>query len=74
MGPMIITTGKKPPTGGLIYDWERGLDPWHCDAFPDELKDQALHSGNRTTGWFGLDWCGNQIVFAPDGSEWSIKS
>lgn len=67
---MVVTADKKPPTGGLIYGWERGPDPWHQDAFPDELRDQAPHMGERSIGWFGLDWCGNIILFLPDGSEW----
>lgn len=35
---MIVTKDRKPPTGGMggsIHDWERGLDPWHVNAFKD---------------------------------------
>lgn len=43
------------------------VDLWHKDAFPDELKHQIKDTGKRREGWFGLDWCGNAIVFIPDG-------
>jgi hypothetical protein len=70
---MIITPEQKPPTGGMggsIHDWERGLDPWHKDAFPDEFKTAAPHQGEqRKTGWYALDWCGNIIGFVADGEE-----
>jgi len=69
---MKITSNKKPPIRGIIFDWERGLDPWHRDAFPDHLRDQAPNqSSNRETGWFGIDWAGNAIVFVPDKTEWT---
>ena len=61
---------KKPPVGGMggaIHDWERGLDPWHRDAFPDEFKDQVGH-GERREGWFALDAWGNVIGWQPDGT------
>lgn len=27
------------------------------------------YQGKRRTGWYGLDWCGNVIVFIADGTE-----
>jgi len=49
--------------------WERGLDPWHRGAFPDEFKNAAPHqSYPRKSGWFELDWWGNYIGFVPDGT------
>lgn len=59
----------KPPTGGMggsIHDWERGLDPWHRDAFPVELQSQIPDTGRRRAGWFALDAWGNQIGFELD--------
>jgi len=66
---MKIDQSNKPPIGGMggsIHDWERGEDPWHKDAFPDEFKEQISTTGVRKKGWFALDWCGNIIGFEPD--------
>lgn len=52
--------------------FERGLDPWHSDAFPDEFKAAAPRRGVRQSGWFLIDWAGNAIGFVPDGTE--VKS
>lgn len=66
---MIISEENKPqkpyPT---VTEWERSLDPWHRDAFPDEFKDYGTN-GKRKSGWMGVDWVGNPIVFIPDGTE-----
>ena len=51
--------------------WERGSDPWHADAFPDEFKERAPHQGKRAEGWYDIDWCGNVIGFVPDGTPLS---
>lgn len=51
-----------------VDSWERSLDPWHEDAFPDEFK-YAGTKGARAEGWMGVDWCGNPIVFIADGTE-----
>ena len=64
---MIVSKDCLPKMTNAICEWERGLDPWHRDAFPDELKPQIRFTGKRREGWFGLDWCGNAIVFIPDG-------
>lgn len=59
----------KPTIGGMggsIHDWERGFDPWHEDAFPDEFKDQIPNKGPRREGWFALDAWGNIIGWQPD--------
>lgn len=63
---MIVDKDNPPDLTNAIDKWERGLDPWHRDAFPDEFK-YAGTTGKRKGGWFGLDWCGNAIVFIPDG-------
>ena len=82
---MIVSKDKKPPTGGMggsIHDWERGVSPWHVDAFKgtgltDEQLDNAVcvgvakgvERGVRQEGWFALDAWGNQIAFVADGTE-----
>lgn len=60
---------QKPEREYMSVDhWERSLDPWHTDAFPAELK-HAGTSGERKAGWMGCDWCGNPVMFIPDGTE-----
>jgi hypothetical protein len=64
--------------------YERGLDPWHRDAFAgipgaQEAIDEgrvidigvnaAEHKGERKGGWFLLDGFGNAIGFVPDGAS-----
>jgi len=62
-----IDANNKPTHdwGGKVFSWERSLDPWHADAFPDEFK-HAGTGGERKSGWMGLDWGGNPIIFVPD--------
>ena len=72
---MIVSDTQKPPAHPFYGDsWERGLDPWHEDAFPDEFKDQirAMAGGQqpRQSGWFLLDGYGNAIGFIQDGTEY----
>jgi hypothetical protein len=71
MKKIIVSADQKPPldNAGWIFSFERGLDPWHRDAFPAHLQDQIADTGPRTEGWFGLDWVGNPIYFIPDGTE-----
>lgn len=74
-----IIIGEETPVGliggmgGSIQGLERGLDPWHIEAFPDELKAQMeqvadVTRGERKGGWFALDYWGNTIGFYRDGS------
>jgi len=67
---IIIGPNQKPPK--INYGtYERGLDPWHRDAFPNHLKDVAPNQEKkRKMGWFINDWAGNQISFYPDGMEY----
>ena len=51
---------------------ERGLDPFHEDAFPDEFR-CAGNKGKRRNGWFLVDSSGNQIGFVPDSDYAEIK-
>lgn len=56
--------------GGSIHSWERGLDPWHPNAFPDEIKALLSNADTpRKSGWYALDWCGNTIGFIADDEE-----
>lgn len=68
---MKIDINGHPPIGimgGSVHDYERGLSPWHKDAFPDEFKNSAPEQNYpRLEGWNALDWCGNVIGFFPDG-------
>ena len=59
-----------PPQGKYLSldHWERGVDPWHQDAFPDEFKSIGS-TGPRKHGWYGVDWVGNVIYFVADGTE-----
>lgn len=69
---MIISSEQKPPMnglGGVIHSFERGLDPWHRDAFPEEFKNHAPNQDDRKQGWFALDAWGNPIAFVADGTE-----
>jgi hypothetical protein len=70
---MKVSKEHKPPVGGMggsIMDWERSLDPWHRNAFPDELAKFAPHQeSKRREGWMALDWVENPICFIADGDE-----
>lgn len=71
---LIVDKFNKPPLPNYCADnWERGLDPWHGDAAPEEFADRFPNQGERKEGWFLLDWCGNQIGFIPDGAEYQIE-
>ena len=64
---MKISKNKMPDPHPFYGDkYERGQDPFHEDAFPEELKDQAPNRGKRKWGWFLLDHSNNQIGFYPD--------
>jgi hypothetical protein len=69
---MIASPTQQPPLGlcgGSVHSYIRGTSPWHESAFPDDLKHAALERGMPLHGWFGQDWCGNDIVWIPDGTE-----
>jgi len=66
---MIISKDQKPPPHPFYGDsYERGLDPWHRDAFPLGIKDAGT-KGKRKSGWFLLDAWENAIGFVEDGTE-----
>lgn len=67
---MAVTSATQKPEQDYhcVWGWERSLDPWHKDAFPDGFK-HAGTNGERQMGWMGVDWAGNPIIFVPDGTE-----
>lgn len=73
MSNKIVSADNKPPLGGLggsIHDWERALDPWHIDAFPDEFKEFVPQKGERKKGWMALDAWENPLMFLADGDSY----
>lgn len=64
---MRVTSKDTMPTDEPSR-YERGLDPWHADAFPAEFKASAPRHGERKEGWFVMDAWRNQIGFIPDGT------
>lgn len=71
----VVTSEAQEPIIKGIFEpdhYERGLDPWHADAMPDEFKGN-FPSGERKAGWFGVDWCGNTVIWVPDGTEMEVS-
>ncbi len=66
---MTISATQKPPPHPFYGDtWKRALDPWHRDAFPDDMKLSApRQEGKRSEGWMLEDAFGNAIQFIGDG-------
>lgn len=67
-----INANNKPPTPSHARGWTRGLSPWHRDAFPAELANQAPEQGERISGWYLEDTWGNEIGFVADGTEINV--
>lgn len=67
---MRVTETQSPPRTEYIDLWERGLDPWHADAFPDKHK-SAGTEGPRKSGWYAIDYYGNVIGFIANGTDTS---
>jgi hypothetical protein len=66
-----LTSATVRPAPHPFYgdSYERGLDPWHFDAFPPGLKHAAPNQGpRRAEGWYLLDGVGNVIGWVPDGT------
>lgn len=73
-----ITVSETQRPTGYAGEWERGLDPWHADAFKgiDYVEDvMKAHTGGtpRKGGWFMIDWSGNAIGFVSDGTVQEVK-
>lgn len=64
--PTEVSETAVPSTPHGAY-LERCLDPWHQDAFSDELK-FAGTQGERRMGWMVFDWIENPVGWIPDGS------
>lgn len=64
---VTVSAANPPPETQFVWEWERGLDPWHRDAFTGTGVDTGSN-GERKGGWFGLDRWGNQITWCPDGT------
>lgn len=69
---MIVGPDQKPAPHPFYGDsYERGLDPWHADAFKGLEGNLGFNpgtTGQRRGGWFLIDGCGNAIGFTPDGT------
>jgi hypothetical protein len=66
---MTVSETQPPPPSKHGDTWERGLDPWHEDAFKGiaNLPDIGT-KGERRKGWHAVDWCGNCVGWIPDGT------
>lgn len=71
----FVVSEHRPPGRYLWVAWfERGLDPWHPDAFVGiegihEAK-AAMHDGSsRRSGWYAVDYCGNTVGWYADGTK-----
>lgn len=72
MSGRFVGPDQRPEQHPFYGDsYERGLDPWHADAFrglEGELGCNPGITGERKSGWFLLDGHGNVIGFVPDGT------
>jgi hypothetical protein len=68
MSKLLVSASQEPaPMGG--YTFERGLDPWHADAFKGTpMEGIDVTTQPRKEGWYLLDWCGNVMGFISDGT------
>ncbi len=67
-----VSLTHAPPQGYGEF-WERSSDPWHPDAFPEEVAVTAFteehKNSNRRGGWMNIDGYGNAVGFVSDESE-----
>lgn len=72
MADRVVGPDQKPDPHPWYGDsYERGVDPWHADAFAgleSELGRNPGSTGERKGGWFLLDAWGNEIGWVPDGT------
>ena len=72
MGERVVGPDQKPDPHPFYGDsYERGIDPWHEDAFEgleSELGGNPGATGERSGGWFLIDGHGNAIGWVPDGT------
>ncbi len=70
MSSLVVSETQQPAPIFWVDSWERGLDPWHADAFTGTpAQDMFVKTEPRKSGWYALDWCGNVVGFIPDGAE-----
>lgn len=68
---MTVTSETQQPMNapGWVDHWERGIDPWHADAFRGTPAEGRFeNTGKRSTGWEAIDWVGNVVGFVADGT------
>lgn len=66
----MIDKDTPPAFFSFVFYWERSSDPWHPDAFPDELKGAIPNQTSvRKEGWMAIDGVENPIGFYPDGMD-----
>lgn len=66
---LVVSETQQPAPLSWVDHWERGLDPWHADAFNGTpLEGAFAREKIRKTGWYAIDWCGNVVGFVADGA------
>jgi hypothetical protein len=77
---ITVSADQRPPAHPFYGDsWERGLDPFHPNAFQGFSEDivsqiRAMSPGAQRGGWFLLDAWKNEIGFVPDGAVFEIAT
>lgn len=73
----VVGPEQKPVPHPLYGDnYERGLDPWHAEAFAGLERELGVNPGTtgpRSEGWFLIDGFGNAIGFVPDGTPFRAR-
>lgn len=66
----MVGPDQKPDPHPFYGDsYERGVDPWHADAFIGTPGEGRIgNTGERRGGWFLLDGYGTEIGWVPDGT------
>jgi hypothetical protein len=76
---LIVSPDQPPPPHPFYGDsYERGVDPFHPNAFKGfdpSIVSQVEHltPGEQKSGWFLLDGWGQQIGFTPDGFVFEME-
>lgn len=64
-----VSETRQPNPISWVDHWERGLDPWHADAFIGTPAEGVYVCEEvRKAGWYAIDWCGNVVGFIPEGT------
>ena len=67
---MTTSPTQRPPAHQCVADWERGVDPWHADAFVGTPGETYGAKEPRKSGWLAIEWTGNVLGFVADGTEY----